>query len=108
MCGLHGVYVPRCVNTPKHTAMNITENTATGRRHQLFSPTPATNGNATRKATARAGTIRMNGVSMLGGKYESTVYSHRKKKSGFGTVWIMLGSGTPLGPYGPKTAAQNA
>ena len=49
------------------------DNTATGRRHQLFSPMPATRGRATRIAIPTTGAMRMNGVSISGGRKESTV-----------------------------------
>ena len=42
MIGLHGVYVPRRVKTPSVTAMTASIRTATGRRDQCFSPSPAT------------------------------------------------------------------
>ena len=51
ICGLHGVYVPRCVNTPKSHRDKHHGKHRYRPRHQLFSPTPATNGSAIRIAT---------------------------------------------------------
>ena len=56
--------MPKCVNTPKQIAMNITLKTATGLRHQLFSPMPATNGSATRIVIAIGGTGGMRGPAL--------------------------------------------
>ena len=44
-------------------------------------------------------------VSIQGGSSAATEKIQRKKKSGLGTVWMIVGSGSPLGPKGPKIAA---
>src|SRR5271163_3882016 len=102
MTGLHGVNVPRWVKSPKATAINKIESTAIGLRRQLFSPSPNTYGS--NKSTRRTitGPMSSTGVSIDGGKSERTAYSHKKKKSGLGAVSIIVGSGRPDGPNGPK------
>src|ERR1700722_14795673 len=72
MCGLHGVDIVRCVNTAQLTATMLSASTATGRRCQLFSPPDATNGTASNPAIIRIGAIKINGVSIDGGKYDRT------------------------------------
>src|SRR6516164_11376959 len=44
-------------------------------------------------------------VSVLGGSNERTANNHWKGRSGRGLVWMIVGSGTPVGPKGPKKAA---
>src|ERR1700688_4261563 len=80
--------------------------TAIGRRRQLFSPSPDRNGRRSKAPITMTGPMSRAGVSMDGGRKERTAYSHKKKKSGFGEVWMMVGSGWPVGPKGPKNAAQ--
>src|SRR5713226_10155390 len=79
-----------------------------GLRFQLFSPSPAKKGSANNTARPTAGPINKIGVSAAGGRYDSSAYSHQKKKSGCGAVWMMVGSGCPPGPKGPRKTAQAA
>ena len=79
-----------------------------GRRRQLFSPSPERKGSNKSTPIPMTGAISKNGVSSCGGSKESRAYNHRKKKSGRGTVWIIVGSGWPVGPKGPRMTAQKA
>src|SRR5437870_2433212 len=106
MDGLQGASPPSRVNVPSATAATNMVSTAIGRRFQLFSPSPARKGSASSAAIVTAGPIRRIGVSADGGNSESSAKSQRKKKSGRGAVSMMVGSGVPLGPNGPRTAAQ--
>jgi hypothetical protein len=84
--GLQGVYAARCVKVPNATATNSIVNTAMGRRRQLLSPSPKINGRSKSPRMATTGPMSSAGVSIEGGKSESTAYSHKKKKSGRGAV----------------------
>src|SRR5579862_8639447 len=108
MTGLHGAWLAKLVNVPSATAIKRIVSTAIGRRFQLFSPSPEKNGSASKTINAITGPINRAGVSISGGSSESTAYNHRKKKSGRGAVWMIVGSGCPLGPKGPKYTAQPA
>src|SRR5580692_9046578 len=84
--GLQGVYPERCVKVPNETATNKIDSTAIGLRRQLFSPSPKINGRRKSARSATTGPTSSAGVSIEGGKSESTAYSHKKKKSGRGAV----------------------
>ena len=83
----------------------MTTSTATGRRRQLFSPVPERNGSAKSSPIATTGPVSISGVSIYAGSSANAEKNQRKKKSGRGTVWMIVGSGWPFGPMGPKTAA---
>src|SRR5215472_15190867 len=102
ICGLQGANSAIRVNVPSTIAINNTVKTAMGLRRQLFSPSPERNGRTSNAKITTTGPIRIAGVSSDGGSSDSNAYIHRKKKSGFGTVSIIVGSGLPLGPNGPK------
>src|SRR5882724_10297194 len=106
--GLHGVCWPKCVKVPRDTAATRITRTAIGLRFQLFSPSPAKNGSTSMTRMPIIGAINKIGVSAAGGKNESTAYIQRKKESGFGAVWMMVGSGWPPGPKGPRRTAHTA
>src|SRR5260370_37919395 len=102
MTGLHGTFTARRVNVPSATATSRIVSTAMGLRRQLFSPSPKKNGKSRSARIPTTGPMSRAGVSMEGGKKESTAYIHKKKKSGRGAVWMIVGSGGPDGPKGPK------
>ncbi len=77
-----------------------------GRRFQLFSPSPLRKGSSRRTAAASTGNAMIRKVSMYGGSRARTAKMLWNQKSGLGAVSISVGSGLPLGPAGPKTAAQ--
>ena len=79
MCGLQGANPARCVNVPNVMAMSRTDKTAIGLRRQLFSPSPERNGRSSRRRITRTGPMRRAGVSIEGGKRESSAYIHKKK-----------------------------
>src|ERR1700735_353310 len=91
--GLHGVWLAILVNVPSVTAINRIVSTAMGRRFQLFSPSPEKNGSRSNTINAIVGRISRTGVSSDVGSNDKRAYSHRKKKSGRGAVWITRGSG---------------
>src|SRR3984957_6251544 len=100
--GLHGAFPARRVKVANETATSKIVSTAMGRRFQLFSPSPKMKGKSTSPMITSTGPISSTGVSMDGGSSDSTGESHKKKKSGRGAVWMMVGSGGPEGPNGPK------
>ena len=53
---------------PRVTAMTETISTATGRRDQCFSPSPATSGSSSMAPMMRTGAMNRAGVSRLGGQ----------------------------------------
>src|ERR1700685_2328260 len=103
--GDHGENVPSHVSVPTIVTARITITTEKGRRRQLFSPVPEMKGSAKRPALTATGPVSISTVSVYGGSNANSENSHRKKKSGRGTVWMIVGSGWPLGPIGPSTAA---
>src|SRR5208283_4951278 len=103
--GDHGENVPSQVSVPIIVTARMTITTEIGRRRQLFSPVPEMNGTANSSPMTATGPVSIKKVSVHGGSNANSENSHRKKKSGRGTVWIIVGSGWPLGPIGPSTAA---
>src|SRR5271163_134721 len=103
--GDHGENVPSQVSVPTSVTASITITTDMGRRSQLFSPVPEMNGTANSSPMTATGPVSIRKVSVHGGNSANIENSHRKKKSGRGTVWIIVGSGWPLGPIGPSIAA---
>jgi hypothetical protein len=79
MCGLHGVYPARWVKVASVTATSRIVRTAIGRRRQLFSPTPDRNGRTSNAPITIPGPMSSAGVSIDGGRNESTAYNHKKK-----------------------------
>ena len=102
MTGENGAVMARLVKTATETPTIRIVNTATGRRRQLFSPSPAKNGSASSTAIPMTGPTSSAKVSMCGGISASAAKIQRKKKSGLGTVSIIVGSGAPVGPNGPN------
>ena len=71
--------------------------TENGRRRQLFSPVPEMNGTANSRPIAATGPVSIRKVSVHGGSNANNENSHRKKKSGRGTVWMIVGIGLAVG-----------
>src|SRR5262245_55419786 len=103
--GDQGDRTPNNVNAESDTRISNNSNTDTGRRRQLFSPVPDSNGRAIKNPIPTTGPTNSRKVSISGGRSANAAKIHRKKKSGRGTVSTTVGSGAPLGPNGPKTAA---
>ena len=106
MTGDQGEVTPSFVSVTKVTRTSRTASTDIGRAFQLFSPVPNRNGSPNKSPMPTTGATRMSAVSIHGGSSAKAANSDRKKKSGRGTVRMSVGSGTPLGPIGPKIAAQ--
>ena len=104
MTGENGAVMARRVKTATETPTIRIVNTATGRRRQLFSPSPARNGSASSARMPMTGPTSSAKVSSSGGISASAAKIQRKKKSGLGTVSIIVGSGAPVGPKGPNQA----
>ena len=60
------------------------------------------NGTANSSPITATGPVSIRKVSVHGGNNANSENSQRKKKSGRGTVWMIVGSGWPLGPIGPS------
>src|ERR1700722_444464 len=103
--GDHGENVPSQVSVAMVVTTRITITTENGRRRQLFSPVGEMKGNAKMSPMTATGPVSIRKGSVHGGNSANSENSQRKKKSGRGTVWMMVGSGWPLGPIGPATAA---
>src|SRR5271168_2828052 len=103
--GDHGENVPSQVRVPTIVTARIAITTEKGRRRQLFSPVPERKGSANNSPMTATGPVSIRKVSVHGGNSANSENSHRKKKSGRGTVWMIVGSGWPFGPIGPSTAA---
>src|SRR5208282_765612 len=103
--GDHGENVPSQVRVPMIVTARITITTEKGRRRQLFSPVPEMKGKAKMSPMTATGPVSIRTVSVHGGSNANSENSQRKKKSGRGTVSMIVGSGWPLGPIGPATAA---
>jgi len=78
ICGDHGEYVPRYANSPMTSKINMTLNTATGRRRGLFSPVPDRNGRTKRNPMAMTGATRRRNVSKYAGSRANSANSDRK------------------------------
>src|SRR5580700_4129436 len=85
--------------------MTSTESTATGRRLGALSPRLLRNGTSNRTTTRMAGNTRMINVTAAGGLSDNRANNHRKGHSGRGLAPDSVGSGGPVGPFGPSTAA---
>src|SRR5277367_13519 len=95
--GDHGENVPSQVSVAIIVTTRITITTENGRRRQLFSPVPEMKGRAKMSPITATGPVSISTVSVHGGNSANNENSQRKKKSGRGTVWIIVGSGWPLG-----------
>src|SRR5262249_35000067 len=82
--------------------------TATGRRLGAGSPRLLRNGPANSRTIRITGRTRMMKVSDAGGLSDSKPNSHRNGHSGRGLAPASVGSGGPVGPFGPRTAARTA
>src|SRR5579862_4513253 len=100
--GDHGENVPSQVRVPTIVTARITITAEKGRRNQLFSPVGEMKGNAKSSPMTATGPVSIRTVSVHGGKSANSENSQRKKKSGRGTVWMIVGSGWPLGPIGDR------
>src|SRR5208282_2878948 len=87
--GDHGENVPSQVSVPTVVTARMTITTEKGRRRQLFSPVPEMKGMANRSAITATGPVSIRKVSVHGGNSANSENSHRKKKSGRGTVWMI-------------------
>src|ERR1700676_5133867 len=103
--GDHGENVPSQVRVPTSVTARMTITTEKGRRRQLFSPVPEMKGRPNSHPMTATGPVSIRTVSVQGGNSANSENSHRKKKSGRGTVWMIVGSGGPFGPIGPAMAA---
>src|SRR6201995_484488 len=83
----------------------MTDSTATGLRLGARSPRLLTNGTANRTTIRITGNTRMMNVSADGGLSDRRAKSHRNGHSGLGVAPGSVGSGAPVGPFGPRTAA---
>src|ERR1700693_1444345 len=103
--GDHGENVPSQVSVAMVVTIRITITTEKGRRRQLFSPVGEMKGTAKISPMTATGPVSIRKVSVHGGNSANNENSQRKKKSGRGTVCMIVGSGWPFGPMGPATAA---
>src|ERR1700678_4665998 len=106
--GDHGEDTPSQVSVPTIVTARITITTEKGRRLQFFSPVPEMKGSAKRPAMTATGPVSISTVSVHGGSNANSENSHRKKKSGRGTVWMIVGTGVQLAMAGPSTAAEKS
>src|SRR5262249_25880002 len=104
--GDQGDVAPWYVNTPSTAKVTTTASTATGRRLGARSPRLDTNGTRNRPPIRSRGKTRMRNVSAPAGLSDSSPNNHRKGHSGLGLAPPWVGSGGPLGPFGPRTAAR--
>jgi len=106
--GSRALCAPRLVSDPHATATRRMVRTAIGRRLQLFSPSPAKNGNAMRKRDADGRRDQQNGVSAAGRQIREHRVDTEEESLVSAAVWMIVGSGRPPGPNGPRNAAHAA
>src|SRR5262249_59322782 len=93
---------------PEAPGEGIHNRPGVGRRLQVFLSFTGNEGGHRGEARSDGGAVEEEG-GFVGRRREGEgAYSQRKKKSGRGAVWMMVGSGWPPGPKGPRKYAQAA
>src|SRR5438132_11071648 len=106
IAGDHGPVAAWYVRTPSTAKATTTASTATGRRLGARSPRLDTNGTRNNAPIKSTGKTRMMNVSAPAGLSDNRPNSHRNGHSGRGLAPPWVGSGGPVGPFGPITAAR--